>query len=497
MSVEQWINLPRDGKYVEDKIDKIRRLDFIRFKVKFKKAILSGYKLEIRCVGGANFENYEANEKQRNIKFKVRGMPGVLVNDGKTEITCTYDIYLNAAADNEYELVATHKGKEVTSGFKIKSRKKLFYQVMKMKDCPTTSMANMEKEFWNPGRKHYIEMKKKGAESTVKFIPCLDDKTDAQFIKESAKGYTLKTHKPFAFGMTFVNYIATPETLIITREVDFTIPSKISEWKLEDLEWKLSLGTHLWYELSPADDARKRWYRDIKLWFEPDSNPADKHFVKVEKPMVEPFGPATGAFGGRKKLIIKFPQNSVKRGFFTQTKGKWKVRMKLVCVSGFSGGFAYNGINLLAICTKSWWDTKDLGGAVQTVIHEVGHKVGMVAHGDKPAYGNTPALISASAARKNTLPNSHPNLYGDVRGTNDQDHMGPHCSKGATWDSAKPRGQRWSGSPGCTMFGANRVGGNSAPEGFCSDCSKILRKLDLTGSTLKLGGFRVSMDEYK
>jgi hypothetical protein len=121
----------------------------------------------------------------------------------------------------------------------------------------------------------------------------------------------------------------------------------------------------------------------------------------------------------------------------------------------------------------------------------------MVAHGDKPAYGSTPAEISASAAMKNTLPNSHPNLYGDIRGTNDQDHQGPHCSKGAAWDSTKPRGQRWSGSPGCTMFGATGIGANKAPEGFCSDCSKLVRKLDLTGPTLKLGGFRVSMDEYK
>jgi hypothetical protein len=170
--------------------------------------------------------------------------------------------------------------------------------------------------------------------------------------------------------------------------------------------------------------------------------------------------------------------------------------MKLVCVDGFSGGFAYNGINLLAICTKSWWDD-NTAGAVQIVIHEVGHKVGMVAHGDKPAYGSTPEEISDSAARKNTLPNSPPKLYGDVRGTNDQEHMGPHCAKGATFDATKPVGEGWSGSPGCTMFGADAIGANSAPEGFCSDCSKVVRKLDLTGPTLKLGGFRVSMDDYK
>jgi len=496
MSLEQWINLPREDKYVEDKITKIRRLDFMRIKIKFQKALLSGYKVEIRKVGGSAFEDYEANEKTRNVKFKIRGMPGVLTNDGKTEITCTYDIYLNAAADNEYEIVATHKGKEVTCPISVKTRKKLFYQVMKMKDCPTTSMANMETEFWNPGRKHYIEMKKKGPESTVKFLPCLDDTTTDEFIKESAKGYTLKTHKPFAFGMTFVNYIATPEVLNITRETSFTMPSRLSEWNLDSLVWTVDVGSYLWYELNPQNDADVRWYRKIRLWWIPDDNPANKQVITIEKSMVEPTGDKKGAFGGRRKLKITFPQNFVRRSFFTQTQGKWKVQMKLVCVRGFSGGFAYTGINLLAICTKSWWETKDLSSAVQTVIHEVGHKVGMVAHGDKPAYGSTPALINASAARKATLPNSHPNLYGDVRGTNDQDHQGPHCSNGASWDATKPRGQRWSGSPGCTMFGANRIGSAIAPEGFCSDCSKVIRKLDLTGSALRLGGFRISMDEW-
>jgi hypothetical protein len=154
--MEQWINLPRRSKYVEGKIKKIRRLNFVRFVVKFKKKGLAGYKLKIKKIGGNAFENYRASERRRNVKFKVRGMPKVLTNKGKTENKYTYDIYLNAAGDNEYEISATHKGKTVTGKLKYKSRRKLFYQVMKMRGCPTTSMAKMETEFWRPARKHYI-----------------------------------------------------------------------------------------------------------------------------------------------------------------------------------------------------------------------------------------------------------------------------------------------------------------------------------------------------
>ncbi|MBT8073254.1 MAG: hypothetical protein HKP21_06065 [Xanthomonadales bacterium] len=496
MSKEQWVNLPREGKFKKDEITEIRRLDFVRFNVKFKKAILSGYQIEIKCAGGAAFEFYEDNERARNLNFKVRGAPGVLTNAGKTENKYSFDCYLNAAADNEYEISAKHKGKAVTGKFKVKSRRKLFYQVMKMKGCPTTSMADMETEFWNPGRKHYIKMKKLGAESKVKFIDCLDGNNHDLFIKESAKGYTAKSHKPYAFGMTFVNYIATPEIRTITRSVNFSLPSILSEWSPKNLVWTVDLGRYLWFELDPKDDKNKRWWRQIDLWFEPDDKPGTKENVTIKKSMVVPTGSKGGSFGGRQKLKITFPQKHMTRNLITSRKGKWKVRMKVVCVRGFSGGFAYTGINLLAIATKSWWKTKNLGGASKTVIHEVGHKVGMVAHGDKAAYGSTPAAIATSLARKNTLPNSHGNLYGDVRGTNDQDHRGPHCSKGAAWDATKARGQRWSGNPGCVMFGSNAIGANKAPKEFCSDCSKIVRKLDLSGATLKLGGFKVSMDEY-
>jgi len=496
MSKEQWVNLPRESKFVEDKIKKKRRLDFVRIIVKFKKESLSTYRLKINKVGGNDFEDYEVNEKRRNINFQIRGMPGVVTNDGKKEIACTYDIYLNAAGDNEYEIEATHKGKTVTGTWSYKSRRKLFYQVMKMRGCPTVPMTKMEDEFWKPARKHYIEMKKKGAESTVKFIPCLDGSNATEFIKESAKGYTLKTHKPFAFGITFVNYAATPEDKSITRSIDFTLPSRAAQRRLGTQTLTFDVGSQLWFELDPDDDARKRWYRRIWLWFEPDSNPAAKQYVRIRKRMVEPTGAKLNTYGGRRELKITFPQNTIRRNASTEKEGKWKVRMDLTLVRGFSAGFAYNGINLLGICTKVWWRDKELSGAPQVVVHEVGHKVGMAAHGDRLAYGDTVEAILDSFARKNTLPNSHSDLYGDIRGTNNQDHLGPHCAKGASWDPTKARGERWSGNPGCVMFGATSLGGTASPITFCSDCSKNVRKLDLTGPSLKLGGFKISMEEW-
>lgn len=497
MSMEQWVNLPRRSKYVKDKIKKIRRLNFVRFVVKFKKKGLAGYKLEIKKIGGNAFENYRASERRRNDNFKVRGAPKVLTNKGKTENKYTYDVFLNAAGDNEYEISATHKGKTVTGKLKYKSRRKLFYQVMKMRGCPTTSMTKMETEFWRPARKHYIEMKKKGAESTVKFISCLDDSNDKKFIKESAKGYTLKRYKPYAFGMTFVNYIATPEIVTFTSTLsNVTLPSKTSKWSTDFKEWTITLDRHVWFELDPMDDVKKRWLREIRLWFVPDDNPAAKEYVYIYDWMVNPTGPKKNALGGRKKLIITFPQNKIKRNLFTVRKGKWIASSKIMCVKGFSGGFAYTGVNLIAICTKSWWKTKNLASVPQTVVHEVGHMVGMVAHGDRAAYGDTARKRESSRIRKVVLPNGHANLYGDIRGTNDQDHAGPHCTKGAAFDATKRRGRRWSGSPACTMFGATGIGRNKAPLGFCSDCSKIVRKLDLSGSALKLGGFKVSMDDY-
>lgn len=96
----------------------------------------------------------------------------------------------------------------------------------------------------------------------------------------------------------------------------------------------------------------------------------------------------------------------------------------------------------------------------------MGHRFGMVAYGHRS---------DIDGHRK--LPDGPANFYSDATGVNYGGHRGPHCGKGATYDSAT---DWWSGDPKCVMFGANGIGSNDAPKEYCDECTPIVRKLDLS-----------------
>src|SRR5690606_2955592 len=114
---------------------------------------------------------------------------------------------------NKYKIQAAYKNKVVESGLVLEARRKLLYQVMQMRGISAGSTSTMDNAFWKPDKKFYIEMKQQGTTATVAYIACLDGTNHDKFIRASAKGYTLKNYKPYAFGINFVNYIPKPEEI--------------------------------------------------------------------------------------------------------------------------------------------------------------------------------------------------------------------------------------------------------------------------------------------
>ena len=514
MTLYQYVNLPQDSKIAEAAGKSIKRLGPVKIKVTFQKSNMSGFSLVCKCEGGEKFENYEDNEKARNLNFKVRGLPRVLTNDSKKEAKFDYDLWLNAAGGNEYKLEATHKGKTVMSPVKIESRRMLFYQTLVMVEprkgpVPTVSTSKMETEFKGNGdNKYYIELKKMADKSEVGFVKCYHDRNTTKVIKTVAKEYELEDLYPYAFGIAFVNYIATPKDHIINRDVTGLVGG------LSDSSRSMivPIDDYLWYLLDDDDDWVDMWFKDLRLVFTPSSAPSGEAVVPVpltiRKEDVRPEGPKRKTYGGHKKLKISFSEHRIRTEILNK-RGSWQLKGTIRVAKGYSAGVSFRGINLLLIATKAWWRDSDLSGVPNTIIHEVGHKIGMVAHGDV-AVGDkilermfslnskTSAKgwrqYDAEHARKMKLPNSHDKLYGENRGVNDKGHRGPHCEEGGPSYNAGT--EEWSGSPGCVMFGATSIGNNKAPGAFCGKCAKLVRKLDLSGKALKIGGFKISMENY-
>lgn len=134
-----------------------------------------------------------------------------------------------------------------------------------------------------------------------------------------------------------------------------------------------------------------------------------------------------------------------------------------------TGGFSYpSGFALTTCCTKSWFEAKTPSGSDVIWNHEVGHRMNMVAYGDK-----------TTEARRRKTPDAPPTIYGETP-TNQRGHQGPHCSKGATYSATAG----WSGTAGCVLFGATSLGGISSPLTYCDKCTDIVRKLDLSKDTI-------------
>ena len=148
--------------------------------------------------------------------------------------------------------------------------------------------------------------------------------------------------------------------------------------------------------------------------------------------------------------------------------GKIDIVFEVNKVAGFSGGFSWGGggFALTTCCTKAWFEDKPQSKSDVIWNHELGHRMGMV------AYGNKTSIRGA-----NKLPDGPPTLYGENRGVNDKGHQGPHCEKNVTYNATT---NVWAGIPGCVLFGATGIGAVDSPLDYCSECTKIVRKLDLS-----------------
>ena len=118
------------------------------------------------------------------------------------------------------------------------------------------------------------------------------------------------------------------------------------------------------------------------------------------------------------------------------------------------GGLSFPGTNIVAICTKAWWQNKLSNSQHEVIIHEIGHQIKMVTDGS------------------GKLPAKTPNHYIG------KGHIENHCKselsvakKGATnYGSLTP-----TPPSNCVMYGATN--GHSS---FCSDCAKAVKKIDLS-----------------
>jgi hypothetical protein len=461
MALKQWVNLPKDAKFDEPGVTKDRRGPII-MELEFKKADPpKPWKVKVTPEGSDNI-TYSRKEMGRNKHFKLQNYIAFGVSQD-TKVNLDNCVSLPAAGGNTYKIEAQDSsGKAVGSALTLETRRKIYYQVICMKGVTPPSMSGMEDEFWNPAKKYYLKLDAPKPQGEMKHYSNINsDKWDGvrcrkDMFKQCKKAYKLKDLHPFTFVIACSKSIGS--TKDITFKHPFTLWGKLFAKNDAEFEVTLPDDQALWFGVDDIDD-KKNGGKGIWLQTEVKFNDGKTAPILLDKAAVS-LGPKTGRWYQKIKIKVKADlRHKIKAR-------KGKLEISVVTVGGFSGGYSDPMANFITIGSAGWDASYSESKKVQILIHEVGHKVGMVADGK----GRSPA--------------APPNLYGHIRtgaGANNKGHSGPHCEKGMSYNSGT---SKWTGTPGCVMFGATSGGGSKTPSTFCSDCEKAVRKLDCDSRVL-------------
>ncbi|VAW59613.1 hypothetical protein MNBD_GAMMA08-2635 [hydrothermal vent metagenome] len=518
----QWVNLTKKALFADNTdykndtvvIDNEERLGDLHFVCEFKDAKPELFKARIVSADKKNAK-YNKNEKKRNRAFRMEKddcikAPPHLTSD-KTKTKFTIPVQLPPAGGNKYKIEAKYDGKIIESKKIIETRRRLYYQIISMKQvsCPK-SFDNFEKEFLKADCKHMIEMiSKDESKKSLKFTKTIQRKNKAAFITHAKGKYTISKYSPYAIAIIFVNNIAYITENINKDKKNIKIPSfKTASKDLPNnltsevtvtLTNEVGKPVYLWNGLDDDDDAAKKgkyWLKAARIVksdgteinIPPDAITIDKS-AKLN----------TGGYHKVKvildhKVLANWADKILWEGY--NVKGSVNdlegvLELETYVVEKFLGGFSSGGSNEVLIATRSWWSAikKTSQSLIQTVNHEVGHKIGMVATGNvkKPAVKPNQVTFLDS-----NTPDSHDDLYGQYhkncgKKNNSKGHQGPHCENGVNYTKSK---NTWYGTPKCVMFGSTRMKDSKSgvykntPQYFCKKCSKSIRKLDLNGHNI-------------
>jgi len=477
MALKQWVNLPKKDVFKDSEIDSVDRCGALTIEVEASKAdIALSYKAKITPVGSDNV-TYNATELLRNRKFRMdKGILGVI--DEKT--IKIEGIKLPAAGGNKYKIeVQDAAGNVVSTPVEVETIRKLYYQKISMQTgsdvVPSYQLTTLETD----SLKHHIEIVSKGSEVKIPYYKTVMLQSSGSnlsaFGSSVSAAFNIDNElKKLGIAVVYSEYLAKKGQRDFVGVVGLGTTGGTFQAQLTRTHLIITGDRYLWHALNDAEDQNKEYFIDGVVKYIDSADVSKNLTYFINKADVDIDGAARFTYGGYHKLKIAITPGTSLETMAQKSTGIIKATLEVNIASGWINGFSweYSGAKLITCARRTVWADMQSQTQDYTWIHEIGHRFGMVAYGDKNYPSNT--LFT----RKQLLPDAPGTLYGENRGINDKGHSGPHCEKGATYNQTT---QTWSGSPGCVMFGANGIGSNHAPNDYCSECKPIVRKLDLSG----------------
>ncbi|VFR26066.1 probable vgr related protein [plant metagenome] len=148
---------------------------------------------------------------------------------------------------------------------------------------------------------------------------------------------------------------------------------------------------------------------------------------------------------------------------FLPTVVSGTLTVQVYVITGVAAGVAYSGGNLIAVATYDPWERTATDYQLETLVHELGHAIGMTPSG--PNWANDPnAWEDFDESKLDRIPN----FYSEA---------GNHCHYGQPKMAEK---QYVYHTGDCVMYG-----GDTTSIQFCPDCAKGVRKVDLSKGWLR------------
>lgn len=433
--VKQFINLTRDVKWVDgvDILNIDRCSEKPRIKVRFDQPGTHTFKLKF-VVDGGNIA-FTTDEKNRNPKFKFEDTEKDYTtgSDGTLIIT---DFFVSSGGNDVYSLSATDsKNNTKTSTGKIRTWKYVWYVEVKMKGL--TSMVSSLGTFESEYKANYITLKALSSVEMDAMENIGEDEQDGFKNKVVTAFQTSDgaAKSPHAVALAYTGHLAVKDANQSLNKTAVDVgPGKPAV----AIRMVGSDGNShaLWRDVVTGED----WFVSCK-YLKTGGNAATE---SVDIPKVK-CSPDT-ASGASYSVSVEVDHLPAETGTITLTvnwANRWRAGISL-------------GGNVICACTKATWATRSEPNQLKTIIHEMGHKIGMTANG----LGKMPEKITS--------------FY-----DNSQGHVGKHCHTGI---ATRPATEKYTSftapdQAACVMYGSSMMSNTSS---FCAECKKAVRKVDIS-----------------
>jgi type VI secretion system secreted protein VgrG len=283
-------------------------------------------------------------------------------DDGKVR----FKVALSSAGGDKFKFkIKGGEGEEKELPQSIETRRILYYQLIRVEGVAATEAvltSHLEDEFLNEGNKHYIKLVRIQPGKSMVKGPSVAEDSDIMALAREAYSHE---RDPFCFAAILVDQIGTKR--IDNYNSSAEIDDQAAEFEVYGMGPLWRVGA------TPKEQARNEWF--LEGTFVEDDG--DKRAFKIDPSWVKPKDPSSE--GKTAVFIADLTQLHLPQG----TKGKIKLKF---LVFDFSNGVSFRNNNLVCVATRSNWKARPSAELKTTLVHEAGHKVGMVPEGQSTYY---------------------------------------------------------------------------------------------------------------